>query len=49
MFERRTIGELQHIHLTQLLSLTPLTLAEAIHRMSTFNEYAAWFHLNLKG
>lgn len=48
MCQRKTIGELQHEHLTELLSLTPLTIAEALHRCSTLNVYAAWYYLNLR-
>ena len=49
-YQRKTIGELQHEYLTQLLECNKaMTVSQAIYRMSMINQYTAGLYINLKG
>lgn len=49
-YQRKTIGELQHEYLTNLLQCNKkMTIGQAQNRVRLLNQYTAGLYINLKG
>lgn len=49
-YQRKTIGELQHEYLTNLLQCNKkMTIKQAQYRVSMINQHTAGLYINLKG